>query len=378
MGLFDLLMGKSNAEAPQKQIHPIDSATTPEEFLQIFLNEDDVHLRKEFIKKVHDQNLLIKILKAEKNENVRLLGLKRLKEQDVLLDIVLNDSSYKLRSAALWQITDSGRLKDIIEKCDNKYIVQSAKERIETVQQKEGVKPKPAEPKEEFQQPVPPDVTSHDGDEETDSAIYDELTKRLESSVEQRLISDLNKKDHEREPFAKEVHEVETDDDGVMSFSAGNLDEQCADAKEETDEAPIAGHDIVEEKPKIEKEPLVTENQKEEKELSDQEKQQVYDKISGDLETPKVDKEEEPFNEEVSEEQPAISEPAAMKVFMAMFKQLSKYKANYGHCNVPVRWKENRELAKWVSETRKNKSGLEETQVSALDELGFDWSPFDS
>ncbi len=405
MGLFDLLTGKSQQEAPGKNVHPIEGATTPEEFLQVFLAESDVHLRKEFIKKVTDQSLLAKIIESEKDSNVRLLGIKHLTNQEMLYDLVLNESVYKIRTTALWQLTDLELLEDVVDKCDNKFLVESAKERVGTLEDRaQKVAPKPIVEA----APPEPKVVSHDAVEEQeveeDASIFDELPKNSGPSVEQRLISDLE--NMENTTFAEASGNVETDDEGVMTFSSGAVSEEI-DEEDQTITEESVENAVVAEEP-VSSEPEV--------ELSDEERKQIFGKVMGDAETPLMPQDEteenlvgdevleeteEIVSEENSEpeveepvveqpetsiaeveEEPIVEEPVQQKshteIFMEMYKELGKFKAAQGNCNVPIRWKENRDLALWVSDTRKNKDLLDPAQYAALDELGFDWSPFDT
>ncbi|MDM8567017.1 Helicase associated domain protein [Candidatus Halobeggiatoa sp. HSG11] len=61
------------------------------------------------------------------------------------------------------------------------------------------------------------------------------------------------------------------------------------------------------------------------------------------------------------------------------FAELLKYKQIYGNCNVPDRWSENLQLAKWVSHLRNNKKNkeLSEERIQRLNEIGFVWKPFE-
>jgi len=63
-----------------------------------------------------------------------------------------------------------------------------------------------------------------------------------------------------------------------------------------------------------------------------------------------------------------------------MFAELKRYKDEHGDCDVPDRWSENPQLAKWVAHQRRfkkaGKLSLEHEQ--RLDALGFDWEPLQS
>ena len=56
-----------------------------------------------------------------------------------------------------------------------------------------------------------------------------------------------------------------------------------------------------------------------------------------------------------------------------MFSELKRFKARFGHCNVPEGWVESPQLARWVMQQRqRNKDGMP-SAGSRLDELGIDW-----
>lgn len=61
-------------------------------------------------------------------------------------------------------------------------------------------------------------------------------------------------------------------------------------------------------------------------------------------------------------------------------EELRAFKAQYGHCNVPMRWKDNPKLSNWVFNLRRaktqGKSGiLTSERVEELESLGFIWDP---
>ena len=56
-----------------------------------------------------------------------------------------------------------------------------------------------------------------------------------------------------------------------------------------------------------------------------------------------------------------------------MFAALVDYKRKRRHCNVPTKWKENRQLASWVVNQRSRRALLTEDRVRSLEEIGFQW-----
>ncbi len=58
-----------------------------------------------------------------------------------------------------------------------------------------------------------------------------------------------------------------------------------------------------------------------------------------------------------------------------MFQALVAFKENQGHCGVPNKWRENPQLATWVSNQRQTfrKGELSEERVVRLEALGFEW-----
>ncbi len=60
-----------------------------------------------------------------------------------------------------------------------------------------------------------------------------------------------------------------------------------------------------------------------------------------------------------------------------MLAALKSFKTQYGHCRVPQHFKDNRQLADWVSRLRisRNKGKLPPEREKILTDLGFDWNP---
>jgi hypothetical protein len=66
----------------------------------------------------------------------------------------------------------------------------------------------------------------------------------------------------------------------------------------------------------------------------------------------------------------------------AMRKQLAEYCDQYGNCNVPKTWPDNKSLGKWVLTQRKQKKNFDQAlhasitkeRIASLDSLGFSWN----
>ena len=67
------------------------------------------------------------------------------------------------------------------------------------------------------------------------------------------------------------------------------------------------------------------------------------------------------------------------------YEELKKYKKQYGHCNVPQRKSEHKQLSIWVNRQRYfykklqqgdlSTSGFSQKHIEALEKIGFEWSP---
>jgi hypothetical protein len=55
------------------------------------------------------------------------------------------------------------------------------------------------------------------------------------------------------------------------------------------------------------------------------------------------------------------------------YQKLVEYKKRFGHCNVPIKWKEDGSLGRWVFKNRKNQDKLSLDKYNKLNELGFNW-----
>lgn len=62
--------------------------------------------------------------------------------------------------------------------------------------------------------------------------------------------------------------------------------------------------------------------------------------------------------------------------WMKRLAELKAFKKRFGHCNVPIKWKENKQLSVWVSEQRlRHKGGrLLPERAALLNSIGFSWS----
>eukprot|EP00816_Leptocylindrus_hargravesii_P013136 CAMPEP_0196808644 /NCGR_PEP_ID=MMETSP1362-20130617/8633_1 /TAXON_ID=163516 /ORGANISM="Leptocylindrus danicus, Strain CCMP1856" /LENGTH=149 /DNA_ID=CAMNT_0042183057 /DNA_START=330 /DNA_END=777 /DNA_ORIENTATION=+ len=79
-----------------------------------------------------------------------------------------------------------------------------------------------------------------------------------------------------------------------------------------------------------------------------------------------------------------LQQPKTMneaQLWFARFQELKSYKAEHGHCNVPVQSK--RKLGNWVNSQRKQyrllqegkQSSMNDERVGNLKSIGFEWSP---
>lgn len=62
------------------------------------------------------------------------------------------------------------------------------------------------------------------------------------------------------------------------------------------------------------------------------------------------------------------------KTWYIMFSQLSKYKEEHGDCMVPIHYKENPKLGRWVYVQRNKGRRMPHDHFELLDSLGFKWS----
>ncbi len=62
--------------------------------------------------------------------------------------------------------------------------------------------------------------------------------------------------------------------------------------------------------------------------------------------------------------------------WLNQYGELKKFKNQFGHCNVPIKWKPNKKLSVWVSEQRLRKKniGLPPEREELLNKIGFSWS----
>ena len=57
-----------------------------------------------------------------------------------------------------------------------------------------------------------------------------------------------------------------------------------------------------------------------------------------------------------------------------MYKKLVKFKRLHGHTQVPVKWKQDPKLGKWVSRMRYEKDKLDPERVYLLEAIDFNWA----
>ena len=68
----------------------------------------------------------------------------------------------------------------------------------------------------------------------------------------------------------------------------------------------------------------------------------------------------------------------ADRYWISRFLELVDYKAAYGHCNVPVRWKENPQFGNWLSGQRLRQARLPVGRRILFDIVGLDWNPMET
>ncbi|MCC9138143.1 helicase associated domain-containing protein [Pontibacter silvestris] len=56
-----------------------------------------------------------------------------------------------------------------------------------------------------------------------------------------------------------------------------------------------------------------------------------------------------------------------------MYERLVAFKKEYGHARVPVKWRKDPKLGKWVSRMRQERERLDSERVSLLEAVDFDW-----
>ncbi|MBF8981938.1 Helicase associated domain protein [Lutibacter sp. B2] len=60
-------------------------------------------------------------------------------------------------------------------------------------------------------------------------------------------------------------------------------------------------------------------------------------------------------------------------IWKQRYEELKQYKKQYGHCNVPRSWEDNKLLGNWVHYMRTDKKLLTNEQIRKLNDLGFVW-----
>jgi hypothetical protein len=64
-------------------------------------------------------------------------------------------------------------------------------------------------------------------------------------------------------------------------------------------------------------------------------------------------------------------------VWEDMFEKLTAFRDQYGHCNVPQRWDEDRELGRWVNTQRihfRRGDIADVNRIKRLEAIGFVWN----
>jgi hypothetical protein len=62
-------------------------------------------------------------------------------------------------------------------------------------------------------------------------------------------------------------------------------------------------------------------------------------------------------------------------VWNEQYQKLMNYKKRFGDCLVPVQWKDDPSLGKWVHTQRVSRERLSVAKREALNSLSFDWDP---
>ena len=88
------------------------------------------------------------------------------------------------------------------------------------------------------------------------------------------------------------------------------------------------------------------------------------------------------INKRKSEREPKPARPKVKELFRPwdeMFSDLVEFFKLHGHCNVPIDWQANPELARWVAHQRpaKRQNRLTADQLRRMDEIGFAWNIHD-
>ena len=96
-------------------------------------------------------------------------------------------------------------------------------------------------------------------------------------------------------------------------------------------------------------------------------------------------------NEQISQiNSPVTGRPLATgssPMWDLRFNQLKQFRASFGHTNVPNKFKDNPQLATWVTEQRRHyrktkvdgkKTSLTDERIAILEGIGFQWSVHES
>ena len=59
------------------------------------------------------------------------------------------------------------------------------------------------------------------------------------------------------------------------------------------------------------------------------------------------------------------------------YGQLTAFKAQHGHCNVPQHYPDNPSLGRWCAKQRDERNTLTQDRIARLETLGFVWEPYD-
>jgi hypothetical protein len=66
------------------------------------------------------------------------------------------------------------------------------------------------------------------------------------------------------------------------------------------------------------------------------------------------------------------------RYWLARFFELVEFKREHGHCDVPAKWTENRQLGGWLSGQRARKHTMPVRRRKLFESIGLEWAPLDA